>query len=258
VIEVLSWLERWSYRLADAVTVLSDDLADNVAAKLPPRRSGRVRVIPNFVDTSAIEPGDRLTAYRDELGLGRGPVVLYAGNIGFSQSLDLVLAAARRLPEVRFLVNGDGSARPAFEHEASTLPNVTVAGYVASERLGELLATGDVHLVVLKAGLGRVSVPSKTYSIMAAGRPVLAAIDAGTAVPRMLDAAGAGVAVPPDDPDAFVAALRSLLDDPERAARLGASGRRWVESHASPAAVGTAYDALLSEVASSRRRRRRR
>jgi colanic acid biosynthesis glycosyl transferase WcaI len=246
IIAVARWLERISYRSADAVTVLSSDLADNVRAKMPTSAHERIHEIPNFVDTDVIVPGDRLTAYREECGLGTGPVVLYGGNVGFSQSLDLVLGAARRMPEVMFLVNGDGAARDTLRAAAADLPNVVFRGYIAPERLPELLATGDVHVVPLKAGLARVSVPSKTYSIMAAARPVLAAIDPGTAVPRMLDESGGGLAVPPDDLPAFVAGLRRLLGDPERAADMGTCGRRWVVEHASPAAVGVAYEALIA------------
>ena len=84
------------------MTVLSDELATNVTGKLPLASGDKVRVIPNFVDTAAIRPADRMTPYRAELGIGDEPVVLYAGNIGFSQSLDLVVDAARRLPEVTF------------------------------------------------------------------------------------------------------------------------------------------------------------
>ena len=249
IIAAASWLERVSYRAADVITVLSDDLRDNVVAKLTPARGDRatdtVRVIPNFVDTDAIVPGDRYTRYRAELGLGDAPVVLYAGNVGFSQSLDLVLAAARALPEVTFLINGNGAARPSLEVDAAGIPNVRFADYIEPSRLSELLATGDVHVVPLRRGLGRVSVPSKTYSIMAAGRPVVAAIDPDTAVPRILADSGGGVAVPPDDAPAFIEAIRSMVGDPGRAGRLGALGREWVEREASPAAVGAAYDDLL-------------
>jgi len=245
VIRAATALERISYRAADAITVLSDDLRDNVAAKLAEHHRNRVRVIPNFVDTEAIAPGDRATVYRDQLGLGPGPVVLYAGNVGFSQSLDLVLEAARRLPDVTFLINGDGAARPSLEADAADLANVQFAGYIEVERLGELLATGDIHVVPLKAGLGRVSVPSKTYSTLAAARPVIAAIDPGTAVPVILASAGGGISVPPDDPDAFVEALQMLLADPQRCAEMGRAGRAWVQANASPAAVGVAYDDLL-------------
>jgi colanic acid biosynthesis glycosyl transferase WcaI len=251
LIRLAEWLERVSYRKARAITVLSDDLAANVRAKIEgiSTVADKVRVIPNFVDTEAIRPADRMTPYRTELRIGDEPVVLYAGNVGFSQSLELVLAAARALPDVTFVINGDGAARRGLERQARGLANVRFAGYQPVERLSEVLATGDVHVVALKAGLGDVSVPSKTYSSLAAARPVLAAIDPGTEVPRLLEAAGAGVAVPPDDADAFVAALRRLLDDPDRRARLGAAGREWVVREASPAAVGRAYHDLLTDVA---------
>jgi colanic acid biosynthesis glycosyl transferase WcaI len=249
VIGVARLLERMSYRSAAAITVLSDDLGDNVAAKLPASRASKVHVIPNFVDTDVIRPGDRLTPYRAELGIGDEPVVLYAGNVGFSQSLDLVIAAAQQLPAVTFLINGDGAARSSLEAAAELLPNVRFAGYIKPDRLCELLATGDVHVVPLKAGLGRVSVPSKTYSIMAAGRPVVAAIDAGTAVPKILKSSGGGVAALPDDAAAFIAAIATVLERTDRGLSMGAAGRAWVEREASPKAVGVAYHRLIEQLA---------
>jgi colanic acid biosynthesis glycosyl transferase WcaI len=248
VIAVASWLERFSYHRAAAVTVLSDDLRDNLAAKVKPSRRDDIRVIPNFVDTVAIAPRPRLTPLRRELDIGDEPVVLYAGNVGFSQSLEMVVDVARTMPDVTFLINGDGAARAALQARAAGAANVRFSGYQPKERLAEVLATGDIHLVPLKAGLGRVSVPSKTYSILAAGRPVLAAIDPGTEVPRMLEASGGGLAVPPDDAAAFAAALRTLLADPDRAAAMGAAGREWVLQAASPRAVAEAYAALIREL----------
>ncbi|MCO5332270.1 MAG: glycosyltransferase family 4 protein [Ilumatobacteraceae bacterium] len=248
VIAVARWLERLSYHRAAAVTVLSDDLRENVVAKVKPSRAGRVHVIPNFVDTEFIRPADRMTPLRAELGIGDEPVVLYAGNVGFSQSLEMVVDTAREFPQATFLINGDGSARVSLEERASGLPNVRFSGYQPKERVPEVLATGDIHLVPLKAGLGRVSVPSKTYSILAAGRPVLAAIDPGTEVPRMIAASGGGVAVPPDDAATFGSALGALLADAPAAAAMGAHGRAWVEGAASPAAVAAAYEALILRV----------
>lgn len=245
VIAVARWLERVSYARSAAVTVLSDDLRDNVAAKMPTRRRDRVHVIPNFVDTMAITPSDRLTPLRAELGIGAEPVVLYAGNVGYSQSLEMVVEAARRFPDVTFLINGDGSARASLEVAAAGIGNVRFSGFQPAARLPEVLATGDIHLVPLKRGLGRVSVPSKTYSILAAGRPVLAAIDPGTEVPRMLDASGGGVAVPPDNLEAFCDALTGLVADLDATRAMGAAGRRWVEGAASPKAVAERYERLI-------------
>ena len=249
--------ERLTYRIADAVTVLSDDLAANVRAKLS-SDPGKVRVIPNFVDTEWIQPGPKENAYRSEFGLSGKRVVMYAGNVGLSQSLDLMLSAAASMvdnPDVVFVINGGGTVRPELQRRAAGLPNVVFVDMQPKERLPELLAAADVHVVPLRRGLARSSVPSKTYSILAAGRPLVASVDAGTEVARTVEQAGAGIAVPPDDPEAFTKAVRRLLDDPDEADRLGAAGRAFVERWASPAAVATRYEELFLEVVEARARR---
>lgn len=248
IIAAARTLERISYNRAAAVTVLSTDLGENVAAKVRPRKRERVRVIPNFVDTEFIRPMDRMTALRRELNIGTETVVLYAGNVGFSQSLEMVIDAARAMPDLMFVINGDGAARPSLEQRAAGLANVRFSGYQPHERLPEVLATGDVHLVPLRRGLGRVSVPSKTYSILAAGRPVLAMIDPGTEIPRILEESGGGDFVPPDDPVAFNRALQALADDPRRRDEMGVAARRWVEHAVSPASVAQAYVDLINEL----------
>jgi colanic acid biosynthesis glycosyl transferase WcaI len=248
IIAVARWLERVTYGRSSAITVLSDDLAANVAEKVNPSHRAAVRMIPNFVDTEAIRPLDRMTAYRSELGVGGEPVVMYAGNVGMSQSLSLLVEAARQIPDVTFVINGDGSGRQGLQALAAGLPNVRFGVYQPVERLSEVLATGDLHVVPLKAGLGRVSGPSKTYSILAAGRPILAAIDPGTEVPRILEQSGAGRSVAPDRVDLFVAALRDLLADPEGLTSAGRSGRTWVEHHVSPSAVAERYEALFASL----------
>ena len=246
IISLASRLEKWSYRASDSVIVLSDDLADNVRAKVSKSRRDRVRVIPNFVDTEVITPCSRNTAYRTELGIGDQVVVMYAGNVGYSQSLDMVVEVARAMPSVVFVINGDGSARKSLESSARGLANVKFADYQPIERLSEVLATGDIHLVPLRSGLARVSVPSKTYSIMASSRPVIAAIDPDTEIPRLLDRSGAGVSVAPDDADALRAAITKLVDAPTVRESLGKNGREWVERHASPRAVAIAYEGLFT------------
>ncbi|MBI4883207.1 MAG: glycosyltransferase family 4 protein [Actinobacteria bacterium] len=245
VIAAARWLERFSYHRSSAITVLSEDLRENVVAKVKQSHRERVHVIPNFVDTDLIRPGDRMTELRRELGIGPEPVVLYAGNVGFSQSLAMVVNAASSFPDVTFLINGEGAARTSLQEQADGARNVVFGNYQPANRVGEVLATGDIHLIPLKSGLGRVSVPSKTYSILAAGRPVLAAIDRDTEVPRILAASGAGLAVDPDDPSAFVEGLRAMLDDLAGWSRRGASGREWVLQAASPPAVALAYEQLI-------------
>lgn len=245
-------LERFIYDRAAALTVLSEDMRANVAAKLDTDRAGSVRVIPNFVDTSRIRPRSRDTAYRTEHGLGDRTVVMYAGNVGFSQPLDLLVAAARahrHRDDVVFVVNGEGSARPALEASAADLSNVVFVGYQPGERLNEVLATADIHVVVLREGLARSSVPSKIYSILAAGRPVVASVDPRTELPRMIDEAGCGVTVAPGDQLGFDTAVAALLDDPGGRDTMGRRGRTYVEECMTPQAVAAAYEALFCELA---------
>lgn len=245
IIAVARWVERVSYERSDAVVLLSDDLLHNVEKKVSHAHRSALHVIPNFVDTIAITPRDRMTDYRSEIGVGDGVVVMYAGNVGFSQSIELLIAAAREIQDIHVVINGDGAARSALQTLAEDCKNIHFVGYQPIERLGEVLASADIHVVPLRAGLASISVPSKTYSILAAGRPIIAAIDPDTEIPRILAASGAGITVPPEDAAEFIAALRWLVDQPELRLEMGSKGRRWVEQHASPAAVALAYEALF-------------
>ena len=245
IIAAAKWLERVSYQRSDAVVLLSQDLRTNIANKIDAKHHHRLHVIPNFVDTVAITPQDRMTNYRSELGIGDQLVVMYAGNVGFSQSLNLVVEAAAKFPEVAFVVNGDGAARNKLQEDCAELANVYFGDYQPIERLSEVLATGDIHLVPLRTGLAAVSVPSKSYSILAAGRPMLAAIDLNTEIPNMLQQSGAGIAVEPDNAPAFIEALGRLVNNRDQLSEMGANGRKWVETHASPASVAARYEEIF-------------
>jgi colanic acid biosynthesis glycosyl transferase WcaI len=251
LIRVARALERFTYRRSDAVTVLSEDLRDNVVAKIGAGSRTRVRVIPNFVDTSAISPGTHDNSYRAEFGLRDRIVVMYAGNVGFSQPLELMIDAARELQhrqDVVFVINGGGSGRRAVEAAAEGLGNVRFVDFQPRERLPEVLAAADIHVIALRRGLARASVPSKLYSILAAGRPVLASIDAGTEVARVIDVSGSGWAVPPEDGPAFTAALVELVDDAAERESMGRNGRSFVESWISPAGVAQSYADLFADL----------
>ena len=245
IIAAAKWLERVSYKRSDAVVLLSQDLRINIANKIDAKYHDRLHVIPNFVDTVAITPQHRMTAYRNELGISDQLVVMYAGNVGFSQSLNLVVEAAAKFPEIAFVINGDGAALKKLQEDCAQLANVHFGDYQPIERLSEVLATGDIHLVPLRTGLASVSVPSKSYSILAAGRPMLAAIDSNTEIPNMLQQSGAGVAVNPDNGPAFIEALGRLISNRDQLSEMGAKGRKWVETHASPASVAAQYEAIF-------------
>lgn len=255
LIRLTARLERAAYRFADAVTVLSAEVEGNIRAKVAPFSSPPViETIPNFADTDNLHPMDRSTDYRRELGLGDRIVVMYAGNLGHSQSLDLVVEAARRhqdREDLVYLVNGGGLRADELAASAGDLENLLVVGYQPAERLAEVLATGDIHVVLLRAGLGSASVPSKIYSSMAVGRPVIASVDLGSEVGRAVSDAGAGLVVPPDDPDAFTAAVEQLVQNAELRAQMGDAGRDWAENSQSAKGVAVAYLELMRRLSVS-------
>jgi colanic acid biosynthesis glycosyl transferase WcaI len=256
LLSATSKLELFCYERADAVTVLSEDLKANVATKIGD--ANKVRVIPNFVDIDAIRPLPHENAYREEFDLNGKLVVMYAGNVGFSQALTPMLEAAAALtdePDVTFVINGGGVARPALERAARGLPNVRFVDMQPAGRLPEVLAAADIHLVPLKRGLAHASVPSKTYSILAAGRPLLASVDPNSEVARLVQREGCGVAVPPEDAESLTKAIRRLIQSPEAMRTMGQAARRFVEDWVSPSAVAQAYEELFEELGESEERR---
>ncbi len=266
VIAAAGRLERSLYHRADAVTVLSDDQAANVRAKVTTADTDKVRIIQNFVDLERVHPTERDNSWRRRHGLVGKTIVMYAGNVGLSQSFDLVEQAAIRFrsrPEVHFVINGEGAARLQVDTWAADHDNVTVNDFVDRSEVSELLGAADLHLILLKTGLSRSSTPSKLYGIMAAGRPVLASIDPGSEVDLILERAGGGRTVPPDDCHSFLTELEALLDAPAELEAMGERSRAFVESLMTPALQAEAYDRLFDELiearsASSRPRHSRR
>jgi colanic acid biosynthesis glycosyl transferase WcaI len=250
-IRIARRLERSLYDSAHAVTVLSEDQARNVRAKIA--QPDKVKVIPNFVDISRVRVVDRMTDYRRSHQIGDELVVMYSGNVGFSQSFHLVEAAAIHFADrsdVRFVINGEGAARADVERWARRLPNVIISDFAPREKVSDVLGTADLHLILLSAGLAKSSTPSKLYGIMAAGRPVLASIDLGSDADRVIHRSGAGLTVAPDDPAAFIAALDRLLADRVELERLGSRAKQFVGQLMTPDQQAQAYESLFVQLAS--------
>ncbi|MBN2223066.1 MAG: glycosyltransferase family 4 protein, partial [Deltaproteobacteria bacterium] len=176
-------LETFVYGKAAAVSVISGGFRSNLIAKGVPEE--KIHLIPNFAETEVIHPLARQNRLSSALGLDDRFVVLYAGNIGLSQGLETVLDAAELLrdnAEIVFLIVGNGATKPALVDLArrKDLQNVMFRPFFPYRDVPELYATSDVCLVPLKRGISEESVPSKAYSILAAGRPLIAAVDEGS------------------------------------------------------------------------------
>ena len=249
VIEVAKKLEKFVYDRADVVTVLSEEMQRNVERKT----DSATEIIPNFVDISTFEPMEKENSYRREYGLEGKRVVMYCGNVGFSQSIELLADAARQMtdiPDLVFVVNGGGSAIGEVRRRAEGLDNFRVIPYQPVERVPEVLSAADVHVIPLREGLAWSSVPSKLYKILAVERPVVASVDEGTEVGRVVVEAGAGHSVPPDVVNPLVDSLRSILSSESEMEAMGSSGRAWVEQWTTPRRAAEAYESVFSRLIS--------
>jgi glycosyltransferase involved in cell wall biosynthesis len=187
--------------------------------------------VPNGVDAAQFDPATEAPELRREWG-GEGRfVVLYAGAFGPANDLDLVLDAADRLRDTPalFVLVGDGKERTALVEAAKArqLDNVRFVPSQPKRAMPRVLAAADACLASLRAiPLFTTTYPNKVFDYMAAGRPVLLAIDG--VIREVVERAGAGIFVPPGDRAALAKAVRVLMEDRSEARAMGARGRRVV------------------------------
>lgn len=236
LIRGFQWFERWVYRRAERIVVISQGFRDNLLAKGAP--ADRLDVIPNCVDPHQFQPAEKQNAWRAEQGYGPDQfVVLYGGNLGHMQDLSTVVEAARLLererPKIVFALVGDGVERARLEALIARhrLGNIRLTGACPREAMPGVVAGADACLVMLQSQIAKIWIQSKTYEIMAAGRPIIASIDDDGDNWRLIAEAGAGVHAEPQNPRALATAICRLADDAELCRQLGESGRRHIEQH---------------------------
>jgi exosortase D (VPLPA-CTERM-specific) len=222
--------ESWLMRRFDRVSSICGNMIQRLAAKKVPAE--KLTSLPNWVDMQRIRPVARENPLRAELGIPADRfVMLYSGNMGEKQGLDIVVEAARRFEQdksVLFLMCGDGAARARIESQARGLSNMRFMPLQPRDRLNELLSLADVHLLPQRADVEDLVLPSKLTGIMASARPVVATATADSELDRA--AARGGLVVPPGDCSAFVDALQRLRGDPQLRQQLGAVGRNYAAS----------------------------
>jgi colanic acid biosynthesis glycosyl transferase WcaI len=248
IITAVAGLERFCLSRSHHVRVLSDSFFEPMASFRIPRE--KITLIYDWVDTDLIKPLPRDNSFAREQQLNGHFVVLYAGNIGLSQGLENVLAAAdllRDQEEIEFVFVGDGAGRePLLKHvKERNLGNLRFLPFQPRDRLPEVLATADVSLVTLKKGIGTASLPSKCFSILASGRPLIASVDEDSDTWKLVQRSGAGICIPPENPEALAEAIMELKNDPSRRKLLSRRGREFALNNHSPQAAAEKFEQLL-------------
>jgi len=251
---MIEWFDRtehFFYRRCAYISVLSEGLKETLRRKGVPEQ--KIVVIPACVDVETVRPLSGDNKFRQAWRLQDKFVVLFTASLGIPQGLENVVQAAhclRHLDRIAVVFVGEGVAKPGLEAMVRELglSNVYFFPLQPREDVPSVFALADVSLVSLRREIVAESVPSKTYSIMASGRPVIATVQSGTEVARLLENAECGLRVEPSDPEALAAAIWRLHQDPGLCRAMGEAGRRYVTEHCSREVATRLYRDLIDSL----------
>lgn len=235
-------IENFTYRNADKIIVISEDFKKNIMAKGVPEE--KIVVVYNWVDEQAVVdvPREKNKLF-DKYGLDRRKFyITYNGNIGLTQNMDMLLEVANALEaneDIQFVLVGNGAYLEQVQQiiKDRNIGNVTLLPFQPYEDISHVFSLGDVSLVISKPGVGANSVPSKTWSIMSASRPVLANFDENE-LKSIVENNNCGIFTKAGDKVAFTDAILKLYNNREMCREMGKNGRQFVMDNLTKA-VGT-------------------
>mgnify|MGYP001219653604 FL=1 len=250
LIGIATWMERFLYKHADALTVHSEGNREYVIEK--GSRVAKVKVVHNWVDLEEVSPGPLDNQWRRTNNLDGAFIVSFAGTMGFAQGLEDILEVAGLLKEhdeIVFVMAGDGIFRQRLQEQAteSGLTNIKFVPTQPPEQYVELLRASDVCLVPLSKDLKTPVVPGKLQSIMAAGRPAICWADPASDARRMIEEADCGSFFPAGQHDDITKAILELFQGNGLADIKGQNGRKYAEAHFSRHGSTDMYHDIITE-----------
>lgn len=255
LIRLLEHVETWAYRKADRIVALTHAFARHIEARdISPEK---IAVIKNGVDLAFYSLPRETVDLRDELGLQGKFVAAYFGTLGMAHGLRTILQSAELLkhdPKIAFLIAGGGADRSRLLQlwREKQLANVVILDQQPKERMPALWATSDASLVLLrKSPLFTTVIPSKLFEAMAMARPIILGVDGESR--QILEEAGCGIPIQPEDAEALAAAVARLARDQAAARAMGESGRRWVSEHHDRNKLAVTFATLMQGLVSKPR-----
>ena len=231
LIRASEWLEKFLYRRADQLIVNSPGFIEHIES----RGGEQIALIPNGAEAAMFNPADDGTAFRQAHSLQDKFIALYAGAHGISNDLSVVLTAASLLQpyeQIEIVLLGDGKERAALQAKAQEmgLVNVLFLPPVPKHEMRTALAAADACIAILKPlEMYKTVYPNKVFDYMAAGRPIVLAMDG--VIREVVEAAEAGLWVAPGDAAGLAEAIKQFAEDRETARQMGANGRAYLEAH---------------------------
>jgi glycosyltransferase involved in cell wall biosynthesis len=233
VIGVMQRMARAAYLNSGRIVAAAPATVDFLKG-YPGLDERHVTCVDNFVDLNHCQPTGQGAAFREGLRMGNEFLILYAGLMGHAQDLNVIVECARRCghrPDWRFVLAGDGARSEEVRTAASKLPNVQFLDCLPNDRYFVALQACDVALVTLKKEVQVPAVPGKVATIMASGRPFIAAVPEGNDTRRIASRSEGGFAINAGNPSELLEALDLLYRRPELRNEMGAAGRRFAQRH---------------------------
>lgn len=245
-------IENFTYRNADKIIVISEDFKRNIMAKGVPEE--KIEVIYNWVDEQAVVHVPRSeNKLFEKYNLDPNKFyITYCGNIGLTQNMDLLLDVAKELStenNIHFVLVGEGADKSRVQSrvEKENIDNISFLPFQPYEDISHVFSLGDVGLIISKPGVGENSVPSKTWSIMSAERPVIANFDENE-IRSMLNDNNCGIFTKAGDKEAFKKAILELYNNKDKAIQLGKNGRQFIMENLTREIGTSKYVKVVKEV----------
>lgn len=232
---VWDWFNTWLYVSMTHIFVLGRDMYAKVSRRLD-KNPERVRIATNWADLETIMPQPKnQNSLLAELGLKDKFVLQYAGNIGYPNDIASIIDAAVLLKDrqdIHFLFLGSGARRREIEVAVAknNLSNVTLLNPRPRDDQSNFLNACDVALVTLVNGMKGVSVPSRTYNILAAGKPIIGIVEQGSELAMVIEEEQVGWVIPPHQPEKLVSIILEAKRQPSLLAQMGVRARKVAES----------------------------
>ena len=241
VLNTMMALDKFSCKKSDKIIIVGRDMIDTLRARFPKEMPSYAH-INNWINEKEIYPlpgdNDKVTAFKKKYGLDGKFVIMYSGNIGLYYDLLEIQKLIEKFndnKDVVFAFIGQGTVLEDMQKYSAdhNMTNIVYIPYQDKADLIYSLNTGDVHFVVNAKGIKGVSVPSKLYGVMAAGKPVLGILEEGSEARLIVEEAGCGKVVEPGNYEAITDIIRYFIDhknDPELE-KMGADGRTFLENN---------------------------
>lgn len=227
----ISSVESFLMRRFDRVSTISVKMMEKLHEKGIDEKN--TLLFENWVEIDKIYPLQECPALHTELGLPKERLIaLYSGNMGEKQGLEIIVRMAKKLSnrdDLLFLMCGAGSSKSRLEELSKGLSNIIFLPLQPLDKLNELLNLAYLHLLPQQVGVEDLVMPSKLTNMMASGKPVIATVKPHTQVAKVLD--GCGLIVEPNNLALLCSAVEELVNDADKANKMGEQGRKYVEKH---------------------------